>query len=217
MENSLIEKKWEKRKFIKSLDTKNTNINIFHNKIKSINALPTKNKIFIIFIIINLFTFVYWIKNRKLESPSECPDGTHSSKINDEKVCLNNCQGNLFFEKNGECVSDCDSIDFFNKVCTMNNETIEAIENMISTIKEDIVNHRIDYYLDLYLLTDNLKIKYEKETYQLLSSQKNNNSGTILDFPDCEKELKNAYLLDDDIDLIIFKMDYFFEDFFTYT
>lgn len=211
MENSLIKIKNGKKKFIKSLDTKNTNINIFHNKIKSINALPTKNKIFIFFVIINLFTFVYWIKNRKLESPSECPDGTHSSKINDEKVCLINCQGNLFFEKNGECVSDCDSIDFFNKVCTMNNETIEAIENMIKTIKEDIVRNRMNSYL-----TNNLKIKYEKETYQLstLSSQKNNNSGTILDFPDCEKELKNAYLLDDDIDLIIFKMDYFFEDFF---
>ena len=93
----------------------------------------------------------------------------------------------------------------------MYNETIETIENMIKTIKEDIVRNRMNSYL-----TNNLKIKYEKETYQLstLSSQKNNNSGTILDFPDCEKELKNAYLLDDDIDLIIFKMDYFFEDFF---
>ena len=123
----------------------------------------------------------------------------------------------IYFLKTMENVfqSVIQSIDFFNKVCTMNNETIEAIENMAKTIEEDIVSHKIDLYLT-YLATNNLKIKYEKETYQLstLDSQKNNSRGTILDFQDCEKELKNAYLLDDDIDLYIFKIDYFFEDFF---
>ena len=48
----------------------------------------------------------------------------------------------------------------------MNNETIEAIENMTKTIEEDIVSHKIYLYLT-YLTTNNLKIKYEKETYQL--------------------------------------------------
>jgi len=66
----------------------------------------------------------------------KCPNGT---KILNDKdyLCIIDCPDELPFQQNEECVDKCNALDFFNEICTINNENIKAKETIIKTIIDD--------------------------------------------------------------------------------
>ena len=90
-------------------------------------------------------------------------------------------------------------------------------DDIISNIKEDIINHKIDYLLSNITEgnKEDLFIKNEDVLYQLTTTdnQKNNiykNISTIK-LGECENILKKIYDIDKNLSLIIFKIDYYLE------
>ena len=90
-------------------------------------------------------------------------------------------------------------------------------DNIIDNIKEDIINHKIDYLLsnvtegnkeDLYIKDDD--ISYQITTTDNQNNNIYNNISTIK-LGECENILKKIYDIDRNLSLIIFKIDYFLE------
>ena len=143
---------------------------------------------------------------------SECPTDTHMTIINKEKMCIDDCaNGDLPFIKNYECVESCNSKDFFKKVCIMRNENIETIEYMVNIISNEIANNVYSF------IEQESVINYQHGTYHVTTTQnqlmdlENNDTRIILN--ECENILKEKYGLNSNEDLIIYKMDYFFDEF----
>ena len=81
--------------------------------------------------------YKYQFKNKCYEN---CPKGTILSSDN---KCVIQCKEDKPFQFHEECVSYCKGINFFNKLCTINNQSTEAKEVMISIIENDIVEKEI--------------------------------------------------------------------------
>ena len=159
--------------------------------------------------------YQHQFKNKCYEN---CPDGTILSS--DNKLCLIQCTEDIPFEFQEECVSECKGIDFFNNECTINNKSTKSKEIMVGIIENDIVQKEMDIYLSDSLF-DNRKdlIVYDDtEIYQITSSfnQNDNNENSKnnkINLGECETILKAANNINNDESLIIFKMEYYIDDF----
>ena len=158
--------------------------------------------------------YLYQFKNKCYET---CPVGTILSS--DNKLCLIQCSQEKPFELQEECVSDCKGIDFFNNECIINNKSIEAKETMIDIIENDIIKKEMDMNLSVSLFVNkkDLIVFDDTEIYQITSSfnqnNKENNKNPTINLGECEKILKHSNNINDDEALIIFKMEYYFDDF----
>ena len=143
---------------------------------------------------------------------SECPTDTHMTIINKEKMCIDDCvNGDLPFIKNYECVESCNSKDFFKKVCIMRNENIETIEFMVNTISNEIANNVYSF------IEQESVINYQHGTYHVATTTNQHMDlegyDTKIILNECENILKEKYGLNSNEDLIIYKMDYYFDEF----
>ena len=83
------------------------------------------------------------------------------------------CPENYPFIKNGECSENCDSIEFLNKICYINddyNNNIEIKENIINEISDNIKNNNNEINNLLSLNNNELRIIYANELYQITTS-----------------------------------------------
>ena len=139
-----------------------------------------------------------------------CPNGTKILNDNDY-LCIIDCPDELPFQENEECVDKCNALDFFNEICTINNENIKAKETIVKTIIDEINS------LEINEEEKDLIIKGKNITYQIISSynQLNHEYNDIasINIGECENILKKKYNINADENLIIFKVDYFLEDF----
>ena len=121
----------------------------------------------------------------------DCPNGIYLSPENNK--CIIICGEDLPFEQNEECVLNCSSQDFFNNICKINNQNINAKENMINTILNEIINDYADLLLSK-VLNEEKKDYFVKnnntEIFQITSShnQKNNeyNNASTIDIGDAK-------------------------------
>ena len=159
--------------------------------------------------------FFYEFKNKCYKT---CPEGTHLSKVNN--LCIIECPENLPYEKNEQCFTECNILDFFNKICKINYQSTEAKEYLINNISKEIINGSLNSLLsnssdneikNLFVNNNN------KEIYEIkyLDSQINDkyNNSTFINLGECEKILRNKYNINKNKSLLIFKVDYFIEDF----
>ena len=142
-----------------------------------------------------------------------CPEGSsHLATVNGEKICLiNNCPPGLYFEKNGKCVSICSTLEFLEGQCIMNNQNVQAIQDISDTIINEFVNSTITK------LDNELIQKYDNETFQLTNIEWENNNKyvngkTTIDLGACEHRLKQFHGINRDDLLIIFKEEFYIED-----
>ena len=152
--------------------------------------------------------YIYQFKNKCYEN---CPNGTILS--NDNK-CVIQCKEDKPFQFQEECASYCRGIDFFNKLCTINNQSVEAKEAMIG-----IIENEMDIYLSdsLFDKKKDLIVYDNTEIYQITSSfnQDNNEYSGIpsINLGKCENILKEENNINNDEALIIFKMEYYIDEF----
>ena len=90
-------------------------------------------------------TYQYLYNNRCYK---DCPTGTHKTIINNEKLCLIDCQISIPFLYNDECFNTCNPLEFLNKECMISNENIDAKQSMINEISNWIYN---DTTINLFL------------------------------------------------------------------
>ena len=150
---------------------------------------------------------------------NDCPEGTYLS--NENNKCIIICGEDLPFEMNDECVPKCNSIDFFNNICKINKQNINVKELMIDTILKEISDDSMDVLLSK-VLNDEKKDYFVKnnntEIFHItsLNNQKNseyNNNISIIDIGECENILKELYEIDSAESLIIFKTDFYINNY----
>ena len=149
---------------------------------------------------------------------NDCPEGTYLS--NENNKCIIICEENLPFEKNEECVSNCSTYDFFNGICIINNQGINAKDCMINTILNEISDSSVDLLLskvlneekkDYFIKNNNTEIFHITSSY----NQKNNeyNNVSRINIGECEDILKEIYNIKNNETLIIFKTDFYIENY----
>ena len=148
----------------------------------------------------------------------ECPGNTLS---NENNICLLFCSEDFPFEKNDECISECNMQDFFNSICIINYKSINVIEKMVNDISNEIkdgssdsllINVLNEYKIDLTIDDDNVLYKISS-TYSQKNKEDNTNE-IIIDFSNCENILKENNIINSDQSLIIFEMDYSLDEFY---
>ena len=126
--------------------------------------------------------------------------------------CYNKCPEGPF-KKYEECLSQCFAEELFTNICKIENRTIDSVELISNIISQDIVNGLLDSLLSNVLndskedlLIENLNEKY------LITSTSNQitykNEETTINLNDCENILKEQYNINNEEDLIIYKIDY---------
>ena len=168
-------------------------------------------------------TYQFEYNNKCVKS---CPLETITDNINfickDKEVSNDkkadeviNTNQNSQYNKISDIIQNWSVENFFMGV--YNSEELKAIDkdDIISNIREDIINHKIDsLLLNITEGAENdLLIKEEKILYQITTSD-NQNNGTYnnistIKLGECEDILKDKYGLDKSQPLIIFKIDYY--------
>ena len=144
----------------------------------------------------------------------QCPKGTHSLKIN-KYICEEyppKCFKKYPFiiVKDGSCSRYCDSYNFFNNICTLNEENPYSKGAIIFIIENDIKNGLMDTLLE-QVTKDKKKelIKKVNDTlYHITSSYNQNiNNSSLIKLGECENILKEKYSINKNEALIIFKIE----------
>ena len=143
---------------------------------------------------------------------STCPEGTHS--LNDyDYICIINCPEELPFLNNNKCISNCTAMEFFSQLCIISNENVNSKEYIIKTVMNEIISLKFNVTNG-----EDLIIKDRNITYQITSTNNQLNNDyrniTSINVGECENILKNVYNINNDESLIIYKIDYFIDDFF---
>ena len=150
---------------------------------------------------------------------NDCPEGTYLS--NENNKCIIICGEDLPFELNDECVPKCNSIDFFNNICKINYQNINAKELMIDIILKEITDGSVDLLLSKVLNEDKIDYFVKNNNTEIfhitsLHNQKNNeynNNISIIDIGECENILKELYEIDSTETLILFKTDFYIDNY----
>ena len=115
-------------------------------------------------------------------------------------------------------MASCNSNDFFNKKCKINNNNEYVKDNMIENIKNDIESGEMSSLIEKNLINGDKKdilISDNDTIYQITNTKnqnnnKYNNMSSIL-LGECENILKTKYNINKNLPLIILKIDYFKE------
>jgi surface protein len=150
---------------------------------------------------------------------NECPNRTYFS--NENNKCIIICGEDLPFEMNDECVPNCNSLDFFNNICKINNQKIDAKELMVNTILNEIIDGSVDLLLsnvlneekkDYLIKNNNTEIFHITSLHNQKNNEYNNNI-SIIDIGECENILKELYEIDSTETLILFKTDFYIDNY----
>jgi len=148
----------------------------------------------------------------------DCPEGTYLS--NENNKCIIICEENLPYEMNEECVSNCSTVDFFINKCKISNQNINAKEKMIDIILNEISDGSANILLSKVLNQDKKDYLINNNNSEIfhitsLSNQKKNEYNNIssIDIGECEDILKEVYQINTNETLILFKTDFYIEEY----
>ena len=156
----------------------------------------------------------------KFHCYDKCPKGTFPFFLKDNEYnCetkVNECFANYPFISliDNSCLEECNSENFFNNLCTLNNISSYNItqKNIIATIINEIQDGSLDNLLIEVLNNQKDLIKLEKDIlYQITSSFNQDNKEykniSTIHLGECEKILKEKNNIPEDKNLIIFKIE----------
>ena len=99
--------------------------------------------------------------------------------------------------EDNSCIDICNSEDFFNEKCTINNHTTEGEKIILNNIIEDIENGNLDKLL-LGVINErkDIIIQDNERVYQITSSLNQNNNKNIssIKLGECENILKKIMI-----------------------
>ena len=146
----------------------------------------------------------------------KCPKGSHN-KTDNIYQCETNiyeCSDNYPFLiiRDLSCTQECNCIDFFSDICSINNKNMQShavlITNIINGIQEGLMNELLFELINSGI--DIIKIEYNT-SYQITSSFNQNNKEykniSVIKLNKYENILKEQYNISENETLIIFKSD----------
>ena len=113
---------------------------------------------------------------------------------------------------NIESINNCNITSFFNKECKIIIHSNDQKKELVRGILTKIQNKSLDNIISSLVNEEkNVIIEDEEETYLMgtLENQNLNESKTLIDLSDCEKELKRVYNISNDEKVLIFKIEKF--------
>ena len=123
------------------------------------------------------------------------------------------CSDDFPYIKNNVCLKECNSLDIFNNICTINSKYDKIYDELIDRIKKDLSNGVFDSLLFNLTNEDKKELIFNKSNiiFQITTSDNKANNlyeniSTLL-LGDCENILKRNYNINQS--LLIFKIDYF--------
>ena len=148
---------------------------------------------------------------------NKCPKGTHSLK-NSKFFCQElptKCIKKYPFitVKDNSCLGHCDSYDFFNNICTLNERNPYSKEMIIYNIENDIKDGLMNILLEQVIKDEKKELikKVDDTLYHITSSYNQNikkyENISSIKLGECENILKEKYNIIKNETLIIFKIE----------
>ena len=147
----------------------------------------------------------------------ECPNGLFSSNylcaINDtiEKPDIISNE-NITYNK--DLLPNFNLNNFFKGIYKIINQTSEVKDEIINVIKNAILKGNFKFNSIISGESNSLLIKDENIAYEITSTNDNNdenNNSSAINLGNCENILKDVYDIDENLPLILFKVEYFVE------
>ena len=141
-----------------------------------------------------------------------CPEGTsilNNKNFKCELICKNTFYIDL---KNKKCLDNCDTNDFFNKICGLNFPTLINQQTHIKNIINEIENGNISLS---NLHNNNLLLSDNNITYHITYLDSNINELTnisMIKFKNCEDILRTKYNINKTQKLVLFKTEYYISE-----
>ena len=151
-------------------------------------------------------------KNECVECPEECLTCSEESIQNNQCIKCNTIT--LYsLSENKKCTKKCEPEDFFNKICKIQNNNPEVVNDMINNIKKSLLGGPLnslvsDDFSGLVINENNIIYSITREKEQDIN---NNGNISIVQLNECETILRDIYNIDKNDSLIIFKLDVFEE------
>ena len=148
----------------------------------------------------------------KGECYSLCPNNTYVDKIIDE---INVCSDIINGTYNINIISIYNNyIDYFNKIIKRNDNSNNK-DNITKNLRNELMNNKLDVFIENNIIKENKDLLFKENNiiYQLTSTDnqkknKNNNISTI-NLGECETKLRQYYNINNNITLLILKIDIF--------
>ena len=160
-----------------------------------------------------------WLKTEQIESTCKIRENINPEQEEEaeeeekEQIDIDEHIENSNFKEtliNTEYINICNITSFFNNECKLNSYSLEQKQEFFSDIISKIEDGTLDSLIAS--IVDNneiIKIENENEIYSISTTENQNfnETRTIINLGDCEKELKNVYNLTEDEKIIIFKIE----------
>ena len=150
--------------------------------------------------------------NEKFICVSDCSnDDTY--KMEYQNICYKKCpNGTYLFENNYLC-QDFNAYDFFSGDFKINNNNPLIKDTLINILRTEIINGKINTNNIIKGEKIDLLLNEKDIIYQITSSENQNNKEykniSTIELEECEKILKGIYEIDENMPLVILKIDYF--------
>ena len=117
-----------------------------------------------------------------------------------------------------EIIEECETEDFFNRICKINNNSTIVLEKTINFIKNNIIKRKINSLLTKIIEEkEDLIVKEENIIYQITSTENQNNNNyyniSSIQLGECENKLKKYNNISQNESLFIFKIDYYIPEY----
>ena len=163
----------------------------------------------------NIHNFTINALNNTLINESNNNNLNHNLVLNSEDIYefYHDCseQYPYLLIENNKCIQNCYPIDFFSKICKIQNNIPIVVDSMINNIKKAILNGSMDPIL-LYNFTS-IILSQNNIIFSLFAENEQNINSNIslIKLNECGNILRDIYKIDDNIQLILFKLDIFKE------
>ena len=147
---------------------------------------------------------------------TERPENNENNKNIEKNIYTENNKKNNFSEN----IHNFSSEYFFNQTQEKINENRLKKDEIIKNIKEDLIKGKLDFLLQNVINgTKQDLIAIDNDIiYQITTSENQNNNNysniSTINLGECENKLKEVYHIDNNLSLIILKIDYFMEQIF---
>ena len=163
------------------------------------------------------------------EEPEESEKGKESINIESDKSYQPRENGHCFFNcsncglsyimvKNGQCQDNCSTIDYFSGICQIYSEAPLYIKsNMAENIRSNILNKNLNSLItnkiygehsDLLMREGNIVFQITSSYNQMYNDYENI---SIINLGECESRIRDFYNMDNNENLVIFKIEYYEE------